>query len=93
MSLSLIPSKWARIITPINSIRFSLTAHRIRAAAVPACAVSSSGVGVIIFTSPSSVHKGNLCDCLVSGQFEQSNSLLHQVANQYKQVHKGNYHP
>jgi len=52
MSLSLIPSKCARIITPINSIRFSLTAHKIRAAAVVACAVSISGVGLMLITYP-----------------------------------------
>ncbi len=53
INASLKPSKCARIITPINSIRFSLTAHKIRAAAVPAFAVSISGDGVKMLTSPS----------------------------------------
>ena len=55
---SLRPKRWANIITPINSIRFSLTAHKIRAAAVPAWAVSITAVCSINITYPA---LGNTC--------------------------------
>ncbi|AXH77237.1 MAG: hypothetical protein [Cressdnaviricota sp.] len=85
MSLSLIPNKCARIITPISSIRFSLTAHKIRAAAVVACAVSISGVGVINFTSPSSIRDGNLELFRVAIRFQESNRLDYRlkITDQY----------
>ena len=83
MSTSLMPRRWAKIITPISSIRFSFTAHKIRAAAVPAFAVSIPGV--VVINNP---HTCIPCGCLEPNRWPKTSMIRHQSnSNQSALIH------